>query len=157
VALSAEELRKQQQAAAGPGDLAGTLQDVVHTTQTLVREEIELAKAEVSQKAAKLIKGAVVGIAAGIFVVFGLLFMLHGLAWLAWDALFSGSDYFWGFLLVAGALFVLGGLAGFLAAKALKSGSPPTPQLAIDEAKLIKETYTSPHPETVHPTLTTQP
>jgi hypothetical protein len=29
----------------------------------------------------------------------------------------------------------------------LKSGAPPTPKLAIDEAKRIKETVQSPHPE----------
>jgi len=35
---------------------------------------------------------------------------------------------------------VLGGLAGWLAAKLFRSGSPPTPDLAIDEAKRIRET-----------------
>ena len=37
-------------------------------------------------------------------------------------------------------LFVVGGLAGWLAAKLFRSGSPPTPDLAIDEAKRIRET-----------------
>ena len=35
-------------------------------------------------------------------------------------------------------LFLLGGLAGFLAARFFKKGSPPTPQMAIEEAQLIK-------------------
>jgi hypothetical protein len=29
----------------------------------------------------------------------------------------------------------------------MKSGAPPTPAMAIDEAKLIKETVQSKHPE----------
>ena len=95
-----------------------------------------------------LARGAGVGIAAGIFLVVGLLFILHGFAWLTWYALFSPSTtYFWGFFIVAGVLFLLGALAGFLASRAFKSGSPPTPELAIDEAKRIKETVTSEHPE----------
>ena len=49
---------------------------------------------------------------------------------------------------MAGALFLFGGLAGFLAARFLKKGSPPMPQMAIEEGKLIKETLTAPHPAT---------
>ena len=107
----------------------------------LVREEIELAKAEVAEKVMKLVKGAVVGIAAGVFAIFGLIYLLHGFAWLAWFFLpVSPDKIFWGFFLVAGVLFLLGGLAGVVAARAFKAGSPPVPEMAIDEARLIKET-----------------
>ena len=108
----------------------------------LIREEIELAKAEVSQKINTLIRGLIIGTAAGIFVVTGLLFILHGFAWLSWYELFSGSEFFWGFFLVAAVLLVLGGVAGWLAAKAVKSSSPPKPEMAIDEARKIRETVT---------------
>ena len=81
-----------------------------------------------------------VGIAAGIFAVFGLVFLLHGLAWLAWFELFPDNQYFWGFFVVAAILFLLGALAGFIASRALKSGAPPVPVMAIDEAKRIRET-----------------
>jgi hypothetical protein len=54
---------------------------------------------------------------------------------------------FWGFFIVAGILFLLGGLAGFLAAKWLKKGSSPAPQMAIEEARLIRETVKSSEPE----------
>jgi tetrahydromethanopterin S-methyltransferase subunit G len=124
-----------------PHNLAATVQEISERASLLVREEIELAKAEVTQKVTKLIKGAVVGIAAGIFVVVGLLFFLHGLAWFAWWALpVSDSAIFWGFFVVAGLLFVLGGIAGFLAARFVKAGKSPTPTMAIDEAHRIKET-----------------
>ena len=90
-----------------------------------------------------------VGIAAGIFAVFGLVFLLHGLAWLAWFELFPDNQYFWGFFVVAAILFLLGALAGFIASRALKSGAPPVPVMAIDEAKRIRETVTSKTPEQI--------
>ncbi len=112
----------------------------------LVREEIELAKAEVTEKVTKLLKGIVVGVSAGIFVITGMLFLLHGLAWLAWFALPVGnSAFFWGFFVVAGLLFVLGGIAGFLAARFLKAGQPPVPSMAIDEAGKIRRIFKRRH------------
>jgi hypothetical protein len=124
--------------------IAQAIQEVSERAQIIVREEIELAKLEVTEKVTKLAKGAVVGLAAGIFAVTGLFFLLHGLAWLAWWGLpVGGTQYFWGFFVVAGVLFLLGGLAGFLAARWFKAGSDPAPRMAIDEAKLIRETVKS--------------
>jgi uncharacterized membrane protein YqjE len=132
----------------GDTSLVQAIQEVSDRAQLLVREEIELAKAEVTEKVTTLVKGAVVGIAAGIFGIFGLLFLLHGLAWLAYYAIpFPEGSFFWGFLIVAAILFLLGGLAGFAAARAFKAGSPPMPELAIDEAKRIRETVRSDTPE----------
>ena len=127
--------------------IAQAIQEVSERASLLVREEIELAKLEVTEKITRLIKGAVVGIAAGIFAVFGLVFLLHGLAWLAWFELFPDWQFFWGFFVVAAVLFLLGALAGFIASRALKSGAPPVPTMAIDEAKRIRETVQSPDPE----------
>jgi uncharacterized membrane protein YqjE len=130
-------------------DLSQTVQDISERMSKLVREEIELAKAEVAEKVTKLLAGIAVGLAAGIFVVTGLLFLLHGLAWFAWFALPVGNQaVFWGYFIVAGLLFVLGGIAGFLAARWLKSVSSPAPEMAIEEAKLIRETVKSADPET---------
>jgi uncharacterized membrane protein YqjE len=128
-------------------NIAQAIQEVSDRATLLVREEIELAKAEVTEKVTKLIKGAVVGIAAGIFIVFALIYLLHGFAWLTWYELFPDQQYFWGFFVVAAVLLLLGALAGYIAARAMKSGAPPTPVMAIDEAKRIKETVQSPHPE----------
>lgn len=105
-----------------------------------MREEIELAKAEVSEKVNKLIRGTVVGTAAGIFAVFGLVILLEGLAWLLFALFFD--DVYWGFFSVAGGLFLLAGLAAWLAIRWFKSGAPPTPEMAIDEAQRIKNTLT---------------
>jgi uncharacterized membrane protein len=140
-----------QQVAAGDASadgaaIAKTVAEISERAALLVREEIELAKTEVTEKVTKLLKGAVIGAAAGIFVVVGLLFVLHGFAWLIWYEIFPGQTFFWGFFVLAAILFVLGGLAGFLAARALRAGSPPVPKLAIDEAKRIRETVQSPEP-----------
>jgi hypothetical protein len=131
-------------------NIIAAVNEVSDKAQLLVREEIELAKAEVTEKLTKLAKGAAVGAVAGIFVLAGLVLLLNGTAWLAWYLLPVGNDlnYFWGFFLVAGILFLLGGIAGYLAARWLKSGAPPAPAMAIEEAKLIRETVKSSEPET---------
>mgnify|MGYP003457586223 CR=1 FL=1 len=124
------------------GGLAGAVSEVSERASVLVREEIELAKAEISEKVNKLVKGTVVGIAAGVFVTIGLLFLLHSAAWGLYSAFFD--DVYLGYLVVAGVLFLLAALAGWLAARAVKAGSPPAPRMAIEEARLIKETISSP-------------
>jgi uncharacterized membrane protein YqjE len=122
-------------------DLAQTVQEISERVTLLVHEEIELAKAEVAGKITKLLRGIVIGLAAGIFVIVGLLFLLHGMAWLAWYALPVGDDsIYWGFFFVAGLLFVLGGISGYLAAKFFKDSTPPVPEMAIDEAGKIRKT-----------------
>jgi hypothetical protein len=149
MAISTEEMRARQEGVqASTQNIAQAIQEVSDRAQILVREEIELAKAEITEKVTVLIRGAVIGIVAGVFALVGLLFLLHGFAWLSYYLLpVPDQTVFWGFFLVAGVLFILGGLGGFLAARAFKRGSPPTPQLAIDEAKRIQETVKSEHPE----------
>ncbi len=130
-------------------NISKALQEVSERAQILVREEIELAKLEVTQKVAKLARGAAIGAAGGVFAIFGLVILLHGFAWLAYYVIpFPDGQYFWGFFVIAGLLFLFGALAAFLAYKAVKAASPPAPTMAIDGAKRIKETVQSPHPET---------
>ncbi|MGI8559807.1 MAG: phage holin family protein [Solirubrobacteraceae bacterium] len=121
-------------------NIAQAITEVSERASLLIREEIELAKAEITEKVTTLIKGAVVGIAAGIFVVVALLFVLHGFAWLVTFKLFSGTaDYYWGFFVVAAILLLLGALAGYFAARAVKAGGSPVPSMAIGEARKIKD------------------
>lgn len=124
-------------------DLSQTVQEISERASLLVREEIELAKAEVTEKITKLLRGIVIGLAAGFFVSIGALFLLHGMAWLAWYVLPTGDSlsFFWGFFVIAGLLFLLGGVAGYLAAKFFKQSTPPVPSMAIDEAGKIKRTF----------------
>jgi uncharacterized membrane protein YqjE len=109
--------------------------EVSEKASLLVREEIELAKAEVTDKLTKLTRGAVIAAAAGVFAVFGITMFFHGLAWFL-DDVFNWEDNIWaGFAVVAALLFLLAILAGFLAFRLFKKGSPPTPDLAIEEAR----------------------
>jgi uncharacterized membrane protein YqjE len=128
-------------------ELAQAIQDVTEKMSLLVREEIELAKTEVTEKVTRLAKGAAIGIAAGIFAVFGLVYLGDAVAWLIWELIEGDVNSPWlGFLILAVLIFLLGGIAGLVAARLLKRGAPPAPQMAIEEAKLIKETITSEHP-----------
>lgn len=128
-----------------PQNIASAIADISERASVLVREEIELAKVEVTEKLTKLTKGAVVGIAAGIFFLFALIFVLMGCAWLLYFYLPVGDfAYFWGFFAMAAILIVLGVIAGLIAAKVVKRGSPPVPTMAIAEAQKIKQTVSSP-------------
>jgi Putative Actinobacterial Holin-X, holin superfamily III len=118
--------------------LADLVVDVSEHASTLVREEIELAKAEVSAKVGKLAKGSVVGIAAGTFAFLALILILHGIAWLLGEEVFDGNIWA-GYFVTAGIFLLIAALAGFIAYRAVKAGSPPVPEQAIEEAKLTKE------------------
>jgi uncharacterized membrane protein YqjE len=112
--------------------------EVSEKASQLVREEIELAKAEVKDKVSKLTRGAVIAAAAGVFAVFGITMFFHGLAWFL-DDVFNWEDNIWaGFAVVTALLFLLAALAGFIAFRLFKKGAPPTPDLAIQEAKATR-------------------
>jgi Putative Actinobacterial Holin-X, holin superfamily III len=109
----------------------------------LVRDEVELAKAEVTRKARSLLRGTVAVAAGAVFGVFAILFGLETIAW-ALDAIFiQGAGDIWvGFLIVTGGLTLLALIAFMFAWRKLRVG-PPTPTMAIDEAKQIRETVSS--------------
>jgi uncharacterized membrane protein YqjE len=112
------------------GEVVG---DVSEKASLLVREEIELAKAEVQTKISRIAKGAGAAVAAGVFAIFGVVYLFHALAWLLVELL--DSDPWVGFAIVAGGLFVIGAIAGLLAMRFIRRGTPPTPEMAIEEAK----------------------
>jgi hypothetical protein len=110
--------------------------EVSEKASLLVREEIELAKAEIQQKISKLAKGAGVAVAAGVFLGFMFAFLLHTLSWFFVDLLsLSGEEIWIGFGITTLIVLLLAALAGFLAFRWLRSGAPPTPELALEEAK----------------------
>jgi uncharacterized membrane protein YqjE len=118
--------------------LADLVVEVSENASTLVREEIELAKTEVSEKVGKILRGSAVGVAAGTFAFLALILILHGIAWLLGEEVFSGNIWA-GYFVTAGVFLLIAALAGFIAFRALKAGSPPTPDQAIEEAKLTRE------------------
>jgi uncharacterized membrane protein YqjE len=112
--------------------------DVSQGTSSLIREEFELAKAEVTEKAGKLLRGSVVGVAAGAFAFLALILIMEGIAWLLNEEVFNGKTWP-GFFIEAAAFLLIAAVAGLIAFRAVRAGSPPVPAQAIEEAKLTKE------------------
>jgi uncharacterized small protein (DUF1192 family) len=122
-------------------NLVNTVTDVSDRIGNLIREEIELAKAEVGRKAVTLLKGTIAVAAGAVFGVFAIFIGLEAAAWGLNAVLVPGAGSIWeGFAIVFGVLAVLAVLAFAIASRLLKRGAPPTPTMAIDEAKLIRET-----------------
>ena len=121
-----------------PPEAERPLGDIVSEVSTkaslLVREEIELAKAELRVKGARLARGAAAGAVAAVFGILTLIYFLHGLAYFLGEVLF-GEAIWLGYLVVTIVLLVIGVIAAVLARRFIRSGTPPTPQMAIEEAK----------------------
>lgn len=116
--------------------------DVAEKSSSLIREEIELAKTEISEKVGKILRGSVVGLAAGIFAFLALILVMEGFAWLLAEEVFDGNA--WPGFFVEAALFLLiAAGAGFFAYRSVQAGAPPMPEQAIEEAKLTKTTLES--------------
>jgi hypothetical protein len=120
--------------------LADLVIDVTQGTSSLVREEFELAKAEVTEKVGKLLRGSVVGIAAGAFAFLALILIMEGIAWLLNEEVFDGKTWP-GFFIEAAIFLLIAAAAGLIAYKAVKAGAPPIPEQAIEEAKLTKTMF----------------
>ena len=124
-----------------PEQLVHTVTEVSDRIGELVREEIELAKAEVTRKAGSLARGGAAALAGAIFGVFAVTFLLLTIAWVFDALLIQGAGDIWiGFAIVTGGLIVLSILSFIFAQRFLKRGAPPTPTMAIEEAKQIRET-----------------
>jgi H+/Cl- antiporter ClcA len=114
--------------------LGDIVTDVSEKASLLVREEIELAKAEVTQKVSSLGKGAGIAAAAGVFLLFAITMFFHGLAWLI-DDIFDWNSIWPGFMIVFALLTLLAIISALVARRMFQAGAPPTPDLAIEEAK----------------------
>jgi uncharacterized membrane protein YqjE len=113
--------------------------EVSDRASVLIREEIELAKTEVTEKFNSLLRGSVTGLVAGIFVLLALALGMLGIAWLLNDEVFNNE---WaGFFVEAGVFLLIAAGAGFYAYRAFKKSAPPVPDMAIEEAKEIKAAF----------------
>jgi uncharacterized membrane protein YqjE len=122
-----------------PDNLATVMTEVSERVTVLVKEELELAKAEVQQKVSSLSKGLIAG---GVGTVLALLFIPFALLTLA-IALDDAFNNLWlGFLIVTVLLLALMGGAFLFAWRKIKVGAP-VPKTAIEEAKKIRETVSA--------------
>ncbi len=115
---------------------AAAITEVSEKMAVLVREEVELAKAEVVTKVSSLARGAVAVAVGAVFGVFALIFVLLTIAW----AINEATGHLWlGMAIVMVLLLALTAFAFLFAWRKLKVGAP-TPKMAIDEAKKIRAT-----------------
>jgi hypothetical protein len=116
--------------------------EVTEQATVLIREEVELAKAEISDKLNRLLAGSVVGVVAGIFLLAALILVMHGVAILLGDNVFDGRAWL-GYFTVAVAFMLIAAGAGFYAYRSIRKGTPPVPEMAIEQAKEIRASLES--------------
>ncbi len=117
-------------------NIAAALTEISERMSLLVHEEIELAKAEVTEKVSSIARGAAAVAVGAVFGVFALVFVLFTIAWAINDAT---GDLWLGFAIVMVVLLALTGGAFLFAWRKLKVGAPK-PTMAIEEAKKIRAT-----------------
>ncbi len=120
----------------GEKQLGTIVAEVTQKAQLLVQEEIALAKAEIQVKTSRIVKGVIAFSAAAFFALMMLVFLLHMLSW-------GFAEWFdlktWvGFAATTVLLLLVTIFAALLGLRFFKKGTPPTPELAIEEAKKTK-------------------
>ncbi len=122
--------------------IAAAITQVSENLTRLVHDEIELAKAEVTQKGMSLLRGAGAVAAGAVFGIFAVILGLITIGW-ALDSIIVGTSNIWiGFLIATGVLLILALFSFLFAWRKLRVGAP-TPTMAIDEAKKIRETVST--------------
>lgn len=113
--------------------LGDIVADVSEKSSLLVREEIELAKAEVAAKMKRFAAAAAAGVVGGAFLFYAVIFYFLAVASFFVEVvdLPGWASY----LITFGILVLLAVIAGLIAARLVRRALPPTPQMAIDEAK----------------------
>jgi uncharacterized membrane protein YgcG len=121
-------------------NIASAITQVSENLSNLVHDEIELAKAEVKKKGLSVLRGVGATAAGAVFGIFAVMMSLITIAWALDAVLVNGVGDIWiGFAIVTVALMLLSAIAFIVAWKMLQVG-PPTPTMAIDEAKKIRDT-----------------
>ena len=115
-----------------PTPVSEAARHVAEHASSVAKLELRLATLELKKKASSFAVGIGLGVAAALLALFMLGFALATIA-----AAFATFLPWWlALLIVTVALLLLSGLLGMLALGAIKKGSPPVPEQAIQEAKL---------------------
>jgi uncharacterized membrane protein YqjE len=113
-----------------PG-LGATVKSVSERASTLVRLELELAALELKRKVASLAVGIGLLLTAAVLMLFVLGF---GLATIA-AGIATALPWWASLLIVTGGVLLLAAVLGLLGISAVKKGTPPVPEQALEEAK----------------------
>jgi hypothetical protein len=108
---------------------------VADHARRFVQLELELAALELKRKVAALGIGAGMLVGGAVFALFALGFALAAAA----VGLATFLSTWLALLIVAGGLFLLAGILAAVGITRLRKGTPPVPELALQEAKLTKE------------------
>ncbi|MBC7308489.1 MAG: phage holin family protein [Actinomycetales bacterium] len=116
----------------GERTISQLVADASHDIQGIIRSEVALAKAEVSQSAKAVGKGAGMFIGAAVLGVFALIYLFHTVAHVIaiWLPVWAG------YLIVTVLLLLVAAILGLLGRKALDSGGPSKPERALEQAQL---------------------
>jgi uncharacterized membrane protein YcjF (UPF0283 family) len=104
--------------------------DATHDLEGIVRGEIALAKAEVTDGAKVIGKGAGLLAGAAFLVLMGVVFLLHSAAW----GISTWLPVWAGYLIVAVVVLIIAAILALLGKKALETARP-APERAIDQAQ----------------------
>jgi uncharacterized membrane protein YqjE len=115
--------------------LGSAAKQFAERASTLVRLELELASLELKRKFRSLATGIALGALAAVLLVFGLGFGLASAA----AGIATATSVWLALLIVTVGLFLVVGLLGVFAMRAIKKATPPVPEQAIREAKLTQE------------------
>lgn len=126
-------------------NLAAAVTEVSERVTVLIREEIELAKVETIAKVTSLARGVIAVVVGAVFGVFALSLGLETLAWGLASGIEGVANIWIGFIITTGLLVLLTAAAFLFAWRKLRVGAP-TPDMAIDEAKKIRETVSTQGP-----------
>ena len=113
--------------------LGEIVSDIASKVQLLIKEEIELLKAELSTKFSRIAKGAVFFVIAAVLALFMLIWLFHFLALGIAD--WTGLKPYVGYGIVTFLLLICVGIFALIGYRQIKKGTPPTPELSIEEAK----------------------
>jgi hypothetical protein len=122
-----------------PDNLATVVTEVSERLTVIVRDELELFRIEMTEKASGIARGAAAIAAGAVFGVFAIVFLLLTLAWGLNSAL--GSVWL-GFGIVL-ALLCGATVGSFMFARAKLKVGPPAPTMTIEEAKKIRATVSA--------------
>src|SRR4051812_12338862 len=118
------------------GEIVG---DISAKTQLLIKEEIELAKTEMAVKAKKLGIGAGIASAALVTLIYFTIFLFIGIALVINDVFNLKPEV--GFFAVAIFFLIVTILLVVIGLRLIKRGAPPTPDMAIEEAKATRAAF----------------
>ena len=122
---------RRDSAYADERSISELLKELTEQTQTLARKEVELAKAELTQKGKRL------GVGAGAFGAAGILglFAFGALTATLILLLATAIDAWLGALIVTVVYALIGAALALTGKKQVEEGTPPVPERAIESSK----------------------